>query len=203
MGLVRAAGGILWRAGPGEPQVAVIHRPRRDDWSLPKGKLEKGEAWEAAALREVREETGCTARLGPFIGSTWYVPRRTPKVVVFWSMTLLRQGALEAGDEVDELEWLPPREALARLDHASERRVLGRAVAHRAADRAAADDPLAPAVAQARAALLRLGLEDRLDGEALGLALGLLDRADDALAARRTGRARAHLSAALHLQRGG
>jgi 8-oxo-dGTP diphosphatase len=61
---VRAAGGVVWRADDdGAPQFAVIHRPRYDDWSLPKGKLDPGEAWEDAALREVEEEIGVTCEL--------------------------------------------------------------------------------------------------------------------------------------------
>src|SRR5512142_583056 len=130
MDLIRAAGGLLWREGKdGKRRLAVIHRPHREDWSLPKGKLEDGERWEAAALREVEEETGCRARIVSFAGVVHYVPRRTPKVVVFWHMELVKEGPLVHVDEVDEVVWLTREEALRRLDHEGEREVLVEATA--------------------------------------------------------------------------
>jgi 8-oxo-dGTP pyrophosphatase MutT (NUDIX family) len=184
MGLIRAAGGVVWRGSPAEPRVAVIHRPRRGDWTLPKGKLEQGEAWEEAALREVREETGCACRLAEFAASSWYVPNRTPKVVLYWNMALRREGDLDGdGDEVDEVRWLRLREALARLDYASERRVLLRAAARREARGVRRrEDAVWKAVAAARARLVRRALRDGVDGESLGKGLARLDRAEDALA---------------------
>ncbi len=130
MELIRAAGGLLWREGKdGKRRLAVIHRPHREDWSLPKGKLEDGERWEVAALREVEEETGCKARIVSFAGVVHYVPRRTPKVVVFWNMELVKEGPLEHQEEVDEVAWLTREEALKRLDHEGEREVLAEATA--------------------------------------------------------------------------
>jgi 8-oxo-dGTP diphosphatase len=203
MELIRAAGGVVWRAGDGEPRVAVIHRPRRRDWSLPKGKLVVGEGWEAGAIREVREETGCVCRLLEFAASTWYVPNRTPKVVLFWNMALHRERELEAGDEVDEVRWLKPRAALERLDHENERRVLERAVARREARlRGVPSDKVRSAVAAARARLMRRGLSEGIGGEALGAGLALLDRAEDALLRERGEKARAHLVAATRLAGG-
>jgi ADP-ribose pyrophosphatase YjhB (NUDIX family) len=128
MDLVRAAGGVVWREGPGGPRLALVHRPHRDDWSLPKGKLGSGESWHGAALREIAEETGCDARITRFAGAKLLVDRPVPKLVLYWHMRLVRQGELEEGDEVDEVAWLPPREALSRLDHASDRRLLLRAL---------------------------------------------------------------------------
>lgn len=183
MTIIRAAGGVVWRDGAGDPRVAVVHRPRRRDWTLPKGKLEEGEAWEAAALREVREETGCSCRLGAFAASSWYVPNRTPKVVLYWNMVLRREGELDAGDEVDEVRWLRPRAALERLEYESERRVLLRAVARRELRRGRGEAEAArEAVKRVRARLLRHALRARIDGESLGRRLSRLDRADDALA---------------------
>jgi 8-oxo-dGTP diphosphatase len=127
MELIRAAGGLLWRGRNGKRQLAVIHRPHREDWSLPKGKLEEGERWEIAALREVEEETGCKARILSFAGVVHYVPRRTPKVVVFWNMELVKEGPLEHVDEVDEVAWLSVDEAMKRLDHEAERELLAEA----------------------------------------------------------------------------
>jgi 8-oxo-dGTP diphosphatase len=125
--LVRAAGGLLWRAGPRGPELAVIHRPRHRDWTLPKGKLELGESFRDAALREVAEETGCGARLLRFAGFTFYLAAGRPKLVAFWHMRADACSPFEPSEEVDRLEWLTPPEAGARLDHAGERRMLARA----------------------------------------------------------------------------
>ena len=122
MPIIRAAGGLVWREdGGGRRRLAVVHRPHRKDWSLPKGKLEDGERWEDAAVREVREETGCDARIVSFAGVVHYVPDRTPKVVLFWNMELVSKGPLHFPEEVDEIAWLTAPEALRRLDHDTER----------------------------------------------------------------------------------
>ncbi|HET9598071.1 MAG TPA: NUDIX hydrolase [Anaeromyxobacteraceae bacterium] len=131
--LVRAAGGILWREEAGAPRLAVIHRPRHGDWSLPKGKLEDGESFPQAAVREVREETGCRARLGDFAGYALYEVKGRPKLVLFWHMAAEGSPRFRPGGEVDRLEWLAPAEALARLDHPSERRLVEAALADRLA----------------------------------------------------------------------
>jgi 8-oxo-dGTP diphosphatase len=202
MALIRAAGGVVWRPGPGGPSVAVVHRPHREDWSLPKGKLVDGESWAAAAVREVREETGCTVRLGAYAGSTWYVPRKTPKVVVFWRMELVREGPLDAGDEeVDEVAWLPPREALARLDHGNERAVLRGALAREEAVPAPGGaSPARAEVGALRARTLERALtRAEVDGEVVGRVLSRLDRAEHALDAGEEVRARALLSRAADL----
>ena len=128
MAIIRAAGGLLWRDDGRNRRIAVIHRPHREDWSLPKGKLKDGEGWEQAALREVLEETGCEARIVSFAGMAYYVPRRTPKVVLYWNMAVVREGTLDASDEVDEIAWVSPAEALKRLDHESDREILEEAL---------------------------------------------------------------------------
>jgi 8-oxo-dGTP diphosphatase len=124
--VVRAAGGLLLRRGPAGPELAVIHRPVHRDWSLPKGKLERGEGWRAAALREVREETGCEATADGLAGATLYLAGGRPKVVLYFRMAVVREAPFAPGREVDALLWLAPREALERLDHASERRLVAR-----------------------------------------------------------------------------
>ena len=89
---VRASGGVLWRrAGGAAIEIAVIHRPRYDDWSLPKGKLDKGESWEAAAVREVEEETGVIAELGDELEPIGYRDNKgRAKVVRYWLMEAAR-----------------------------------------------------------------------------------------------------------------
>jgi 8-oxo-dGTP diphosphatase len=106
----------------------VIHRPRHGDWSLPKGKLDPGESFLGAAIREVAEETACAARPRGFAGFTLYVARRRPKIVLYWHMQVEHEGSFTPNDEVDEVLWLAPAEALARLDHAGERRLVRRAL---------------------------------------------------------------------------
>ncbi len=85
--VVQAAGGLVVRRQSGELEIVVVHRPVQHDWSFPKGKLEAGETFEMAALREVREETGMTCDLLRFIGHTEYVDRKgRPKAVAYWIM---------------------------------------------------------------------------------------------------------------------
>jgi 8-oxo-dGTP diphosphatase len=106
--------------------VAVVHRPRYDDWSLPKGKLDDGEDHEEAALREVNEETGFTARLGAPAGTTEYTDSKgRTKVVRYWEMQPV-SGAFERGTEVDELRWLSVPEALRLLTYDHDRELLKR-----------------------------------------------------------------------------
>ena len=105
--VVRGAGGILLRQAPdGRYEVALVHRPERGDWSLPKGKLDPGESYESCALREVLEETGYRCRLMSFVGFTEYKDRRgRPKVVGYWIMEVL-DGDFVVSHEVDELQWV-------------------------------------------------------------------------------------------------
>jgi len=99
---VRAAGGVVVREG----QVALVHRPKYDDWALPKGKLDPGESWEDAALREVHEETGYRCALREELGPVEYIdPKGRPKTVRYWRMDVL-EGEFEPNAEVDELRWL-------------------------------------------------------------------------------------------------
>jgi 8-oxo-dGTP diphosphatase len=127
MSIVRAAGGLLWRGSPSGQQLAVVHRPRRDGWSLPKGKLDPGESWKEGAVREVQEETGCEVRITRFAGASFYLARRDPKIVLYWHMALVREGRPAAGDEIDEVAWLSPAVAMSRLHHRSDRRLVARA----------------------------------------------------------------------------
>jgi 8-oxo-dGTP diphosphatase len=117
---IQAAGGVLVRDG----RVALVHRPRYDDWTLPKGKLEPGEEAEQAALREVWEETGFRARLGRELPSTSYTDHKDrPKRVRYWLMEP-ESGEFAPNDEVDELRWVTPGEASELLTHDRDREPL-------------------------------------------------------------------------------
>ena len=128
---MKAAGGVVLRRGPeGEAQLAVIHRPRYDDWSFPKGKLDPGEGWEEAAVREVREETGLGCRLGEELPPTSYRDRKgRAKVVRYWLMEAY-DGAFAPTSEVDELRWVAPAQAAELLSYPHDAE-LARAVAAR------------------------------------------------------------------------
>ena len=118
--MIRSAGGVVVRGG----RVLLVHRDRYDDWSLPKGKLEEGESWEAAALREVWEETGLRCELGAYLGSTTYSPGGVPKEVRWWAMTA--DGEPRPSDEVDEVRWASVAEAAELLSYDGERELLQR-----------------------------------------------------------------------------
>ncbi len=117
---VLAAGGVVMRDG----RVAVVHRPKYDDWSLPKGKLDPGEGFEEAALREVEEETGLRCRLGRELPSTEYDDNKgRPKLVRYWEMEPL-EGQFTPSGEVDELRWLEPEDAEAMLSYDHDKELL-------------------------------------------------------------------------------
>ncbi len=117
---VEAAGGVVLRGG----HVLLVHRPRYDDWTLPKGKLDRGESFEDAALREVREETGLSCALGDELPATEYRDNKDrPKLVRYWAMEVT-DGEFEANDEVDEVRWVPLADAVAELTYDRDREVL-------------------------------------------------------------------------------
>lgn len=120
---VEAAGGVVVRGGD-PPRVAVVHRPRYDDWSLPKGKLDEGEGFEQAALREVEEETGVRCRLGRELESNSYRDRKGRQKLVRWFLMEPLGGEFEPNDEVDELRWLSPSEARELVSYEHDRRLL-------------------------------------------------------------------------------
>jgi len=129
---IRAAGGVLWRRAAGREdaiEVALVHRPRYDDWTLPKGKVGRDESDVDGALREVREETGHDARPGPHIGVTTYSVETASgpqeKRVRYWAMEAAGEG-FTPNAEVDELRWLPLHEARSLLTHEGERAILDR-----------------------------------------------------------------------------
>ena len=121
---IRAAGAVLWRDDNGSVEVAVVHRPRYDDWSLPKGKLDVGETVPAAAVREVLEETGYHTVLGRHVSQAHYRAFGRPKVVDYFSARVL-WGDFVPNSEADELRWLPVDEAAALVTRPLDREVLG------------------------------------------------------------------------------
>ncbi len=119
--VIQAAGGIIWKEDGQKKKLAIIHRHKHNDWSLPKGKLDPGETWKKAALREVLEETGCIGKIQNYAGSISYVLNGKPKVVLFWHMTIKRIAAEKMNGEVDEIRWLTVEEALGIMDYEDEK----------------------------------------------------------------------------------
>ena len=123
---IRAAGAVLWRPGAEGPQVALVHRGRHDDWSLPKGKSLPGEHVLLTAVREVAEETGIRVILGRRLPSARYERNGRPKVVDYWAARAadVRQPGFQRSDEIDRLDWLELPDARERLSYPHDARVL-------------------------------------------------------------------------------
>ncbi|MEU5611950.1 NUDIX hydrolase [Streptomyces sparsogenes] len=127
--VIRAAGCVLWRRSDrdGRPEIALVHRPRYDDWSHPKGKLKRGEDALRGAVREVGEETGVRCVPGPELPTVRYPVKGRPKEVRYWAAEAVPghsdhpDRGFVPNDEVDRLVWLPPEEARERLTHAHDR----------------------------------------------------------------------------------
>jgi len=121
---IYAAGGVVVRDG----KVLLVHRPRYDDWTLPKGKLDPGESFEDAALREVEEETGLRCTLGRELPATTYAVGTRPKLVRYWLMEAQSETPFEPNDETDQLRWLSGDEAMRLLTYDRDRDVLAAAL---------------------------------------------------------------------------
>jgi 8-oxo-dGTP pyrophosphatase MutT (NUDIX family) len=123
---IEAAGGVVMRD---DGQMLVVHRPRYDDWSLPKGKLDPGETFEEAALREVWEETGVRARLVRELPSVEYSVRDRRKLVRYWLMSVDSDPGFAPNEEVDSVRWLSPAEAVELLTYDRDKGVVAAAAA--------------------------------------------------------------------------
>jgi 8-oxo-dGTP diphosphatase len=123
---IQAAGAVLWRESDDDViEVALIHRPKYMDWSLPKGKLNRGESHIAAAFREVLEETGYKSKFGPFLGVVKYTSDDVAKEVYFWSAKSYKLPETSpSADEVDELRWVAPIEAKNLLTNQSDKEII-------------------------------------------------------------------------------
>jgi len=139
-----AAGGLVWSTETSPPHLAVVHRPKYGDWTLPKGRPKPDETLDATALREAMEETGFKAAPDKLAGSYCYLKEGQVKVVLIWHMKRLKERHEHPApkDEIDEVLWLPPDQALGRLSHPAERELLLR---HDAEMLARSTDPVSAA----------------------------------------------------------
>ena len=123
--LIQAAGAVLWRnSDTSQLEIAVIHRPRYDDWSLPKGKVESGESHISAGYREIQEETGYESTFGPEIGTVVYKLEGAPKEVTYWAAAATVKTGTPNPQEVDEVLWLEPKKAKEKLSNKDDRAIV-------------------------------------------------------------------------------
>jgi 8-oxo-dGTP diphosphatase len=123
--LIQAAGAVLWRKSDiSQLEIAVIHRPRYDDWSLPKVKVESGESHISAVYREIQEETGYESTFGPEIGTVVYKLEGAPKEVRYWAAAATIKTGTPNPQEVDEVLWLAPKKAKEKLTNKDDRAIV-------------------------------------------------------------------------------
>ena len=127
--VIRAAGVVVLRGKGRKREVLIVHRPARADWSLPKGKVENGEHTLATAVRECDEETGYQVTLGPYIGSMEYVAAGRPKRVDYWRAQVAGDEGFAPDDEVDEIAWVPVKDAATHLTYPADVELVQRAAA--------------------------------------------------------------------------
>jgi 8-oxo-dGTP pyrophosphatase MutT (NUDIX family) len=125
--MIHAAGGIVYRNLQYNRKIfkiLIVHRPKYNDWSLPKGKLLAGESWENAARREVKEETGYSVKVQSFAGPVLYTVTEIPKLVLFWKMKIQRVQKFRPTSEVDKIKWVTVKQALKLLSYEQEKYLL-------------------------------------------------------------------------------
>jgi 8-oxo-dGTP diphosphatase len=129
--VILAAGGILCRHSAQDGEILIVHRKRYDDWTLPKGKLQSGESFRVAALREVREETGYVACADEYLGVIDYLANGRAKAVFFWRMSVVKQEEISDREEVADVVWMSPANAADRLTHPNEKAFVQRIFSRR------------------------------------------------------------------------
>ncbi len=129
--VIQAAGGILWKKENETKKIAIVHRHKHKDWSLPKGKVDPGESWKTAARREVLEETGYVGKITKYAGSISYLLDGKPKIVLFWHMKVKGEEPEKMNGEVDQVRWVTVQEAADLLDYPDEIQLIQNAVPKR------------------------------------------------------------------------
>ncbi len=125
--IILAAGGLLWKKVPEGFQIALVHRPKHNDWTLPKGKIDpEDSSLLDTAIREVREETGCEVIVSDFADEIKYEVNKGTKFVLYWHMRLESENAYRIEKEVDEVKWLSYNSAIKKLSYSLEKGVLKR-----------------------------------------------------------------------------
>lgn len=123
---VIAAGGVIWSGTTTEPKILLIHRPKYDDWSLPKGKQESGENLFTTAVREIQEETGYKVKLTAYLGTVTYpLKNRKKKLIHYWSTEIV-SGEFKINSEVDQIAWLPLTQANKKITNKTDKKILER-----------------------------------------------------------------------------
>jgi len=121
---IYCSGGIVWREAQNGREVLLIRARKDRSWKFPKGHIDDGEGWDAAAQREVKEETGYDTVIVDFAGFTRYFVKETPKVVLYWHMEAMGESDFEPSDEIESYDWLTVSEAVDRLTFLNDKRFL-------------------------------------------------------------------------------
>lgn len=125
---IQAAGAVVWRNNKDKTEIAIIHRPKYDDWSFPKGKLEVGESLIACAHREVFEETNIQTEFGPFLGDIEYLTPDGKKQVSFWAAKAITHKDFSPNSEVDQLKWVEVKKLKELLTLETDKKILAQFV---------------------------------------------------------------------------
>ena len=125
---IQAAGAVVWRNQNGQTEIAIIHRPKYDDWSFPKGKAEIGESLIACAHREVLEETNIQTEFGAFLGDVEYLTPDGKKRVSFWAAKAINQIDFNSNSEVDQLSWVNVKKVKELLTLDTDKKILAQFV---------------------------------------------------------------------------